>query len=77
MVKPHSSPKPAERPDRSVPTDALDDGYDPWDGYEGVDLTPTTLDSLVTWDVSGHARRDQERIRSAASRFPSETPGGQ
>lgn len=77
MVKPHSSSKRGERFDRSLPNDALDDGYDPWDGYEGVDLTPTTLDSLATWDVSGHARREQERIRSAASRFPSATPGGQ
>lgn len=76
MVRPHASSKPADRSDRLPPNDALDDGYDPWDGYEGVDLTPTTLDSLVTWDVSGHARRDQERIRSAASRIPPATPDG-
>lgn len=38
--------------------------------YEGVDLAPVTLESLVTWDVSGHARRDQERLSSAAARIP-------
>lgn len=34
------------------------------DHYEGVDLAPKTQDSLVTWDVSVHARREQERWRS-------------
>jgi hypothetical protein len=35
------------------------------DVYEGVDLAPRTLESLVTWDVSGHARREQDRMSSA------------
>lgn len=33
------------------------------DLYQGVDLAPNTLESLVTWDVSGHARREQDRLR--------------
>lgn len=76
MMRPHASSKPAERSDRPMPNDVPDDGYDPWDGYEGVDLTPKTLDSLATWDVSGHARREQERIRSAAAGIPAATLGG-
>ena len=35
------------------------------DPYHGIELAPTTLDSLVTWDVSGHARREQDRLHSA------------
>ncbi len=35
------------------------------DPYRGIELAPTTLDSLVTWDVSGHARREQDRLHSA------------
>ena len=46
----------------------------PADVYEGVSLAPTTLESLVTWDVSVHARRDQERLSSAATRVPPATP---
>lgn len=46
----------------------------PAGSYEGVDLAPTTLESLVTWDVSLHARRDQERLSSAAARIPAATP---
>ena len=34
------------------------------DCYQGVDLAPTTLESLATWDVSGYARREQDRLRS-------------
>jgi hypothetical protein len=37
----------------------------PMDYYRGVELAPTTLESLVTWDVSGHARCEQERLSSA------------
>jgi hypothetical protein len=39
--------------------------------YEGVDLAPSTLESLVTWDVSAHARREQDRL-SSAYRTPKE-----
>ncbi len=35
------------------------------DAYHGIELAPTTLDSLVTWDVSVHARREQDRLHSA------------
>jgi hypothetical protein len=56
----------------SVPVD----GEAPGEVYEGVSLAPTTLDSLVTWDVSGHARRDQERVSSAAARIPGAMQGG-
>jgi hypothetical protein len=34
------------------------------DHYEGVDIAPQTQDSLITWDVSGRARREQDRWRS-------------
>lgn len=44
------------------------------DCYEGVDLAPRTLESLVTWDVSGHARREQDRL-SSAYRTPKEAQG--
>lgn len=45
------------------------------DCYEGVDLAPKTLESLVTWDVSGHARREQDRL-SSAHRLFGKTRGG-
>lgn len=47
----------------------------PKDVYEGIDLAPSTLDSLVTWDVSGHARREQDRM-SSAYRAAEKTHGG-
>ena len=56
-----------ERSGRFVPDELAPDSY------EGVDLAPTTLESLVTWDVSAHARRDQERLSSAAARIPAAT----
>ncbi len=74
MVRRHSSPALAERSGRLPPNDASDDGYDPWEGYEGLDLRPTILDSLLAWDVSRHARRDQERMRSAVLRIPPAAP---
>jgi len=37
---------------------------DPALEYRGVELTPTTLESLVTWDVSGHAQCEQNRLNS-------------
>lgn len=37
--------------------------------YRRVDLAPSTLDTLVTWDVSVHARREQDRL-SAMCRMP-------
>ena len=45
------------------------------DWYVGVDLTPT-LESLVPWDVSARARREQVRLTSAAYRIPSGIHGG-
>jgi hypothetical protein len=35
------------------------------DHYQGVVLAPTTLESLVTWDVSAHAQRELDRLSSA------------
>jgi hypothetical protein len=43
--------------------------------YRGVDLAPTTLDTLVTWDVSNHAQRERERL-SFAARAPDAVKGG-
>jgi hypothetical protein len=31
---------------------------------QGVELAPRTLESLVTWDVSGHAQCEMERMSS-------------
>ncbi len=45
------------------------------DCYRGVDLAPRTLESLVTWDVSGHAHCEQVRL-NAAYRMPRATRGG-
>jgi hypothetical protein len=45
------------------------------DCYAGVDLAPKTLDSLVTWDVSGHARCEQNRWNSV-HRIADRTRGG-
>jgi hypothetical protein len=36
--------------------------------YRGVELAPSTLESLVTWDICGHARREQDRLSSSAYR---------
>ena len=38
------------------------------DYYRGVELAPSTIESLVTWDVSGHARLEQGRLNSAYRR---------
>ncbi len=35
------------------------------DHYRGVELAPRTLESLVTWDVSGYAQREKDRLNSA------------
>lgn len=40
------------------------------DNYRGVDLAPSTLESLVTWDVSGHAQRERDRLNAGTM------PGG-
>lgn len=69
--------EPGQPESRPKPEDALledDYGAIPPDWLEGVDLKPTTLESLVTWDVSAHARRDQERLRSATARIHGATP---
>jgi hypothetical protein len=31
----------------------------------GVELVPKTVESLVTWDVSGHAQCEKDRLSSA------------
>jgi hypothetical protein len=33
--------------------------------YYGLDLKPKTLASLVTWDVSGHAQCEKDRLNTA------------
>lgn len=43
--------------------------------FRRVDMAPSTLDTLVTWDVSSHARREQDRL-SAACRAPGTIQGG-
>ena len=30
--------------------------------YYGIELSPKTVESLVTWDVSGHAQCEKERL---------------
>lgn len=62
-------PKFPQRPRRHGHRDIVEECYD------GVDLSPKTLDSLVTWDVSGHARREQDRWRSV-HRMTDRTRGG-
>jgi hypothetical protein len=37
----------------------------PAECYRRVDLTPSTLETLLTWDVSVHAQREQDRLTSA------------
>ena len=43
--------------------------------YRGVELGPHTLESLVTWDVCGHAQRERERM-TPAYRTPKVVQGG-
>ena len=54
---------PRETSRRLGPEDA------PLDYYRGVELAPKTLEYLVTWDVSGLARCEQDRL-NCASRLP-------
>jgi hypothetical protein len=46
------------------------------DWYEGVDLAPRMLESLVPWDVSARASREQGRLSSAVYRIPRGIHGG-
>ena len=43
--------------------------------YQGVEFAPHTLESLVTWDVSGHAQQERDRMTSAY-RTPKAVQGG-
>jgi hypothetical protein len=43
--------------------------------YEGLDLAANAEVSLLTWDVSAHARREQDRLTSAY-RPPKDVQGG-
>jgi hypothetical protein len=36
------------------------------DYYEGVELAPCTLESLLTWDISRHAQCEQDRLNPDA-----------
>lgn len=69
MDRNEASSKPAER---SVPPERAEFSAD-W--YEGVDLAPR-LESLVPWDVSARALREQARLSSAAYRIPRGIHGG-
>ena len=69
MNRTDASSKPAAA---SVPP-ARDEFSAEW--YEGVDLAPR-LESLVPWDVSARALREQARLRSAAYRIPRGIHGG-
>jgi len=60
------------QPDGSTPRPR---GEIPAEYYDGVELAPNTLESLVTWDVCGHARREQDRL-TAAYRPPKGTQAG-
>lgn len=41
----------------------------------GVELVPRTVEGLVTWDVSGHAQCEKDRL-SSAYRSTIKTRGG-
>jgi hypothetical protein len=43
--------------------------------YYGIELSPKTVESLVTWDVSGHAQCEKERL-SSMYRTKRSTRGG-
>lgn len=45
------------------------------ESYGRIDLTPSTLETLVTWDVCVHAQREQDRLISAW-RMPGAIHGG-
>jgi len=70
MDRTNISSKPAETAARpgANPSEA--------DWYGTVDLAPPMLESLVPWDVSARARREQGRLSSAAYRIPRGSHGG-
>jgi len=70
MDRTHASSKPAAG---SSPAERAE--FSPPDWYEGVDLAPR-LESLVPWDVSARAIREQARLRSAAYGIPRGIHGG-
>ncbi len=49
----------ADEPTRFEPDDVAADYH------RGVELAPNVPESLVTWDVSGHAQCEKERMNSA------------
>ncbi len=49
--------RPDARARRRMPEDSALD-------YRGVELAPITLESLVTWDVSGQAQCEKNRLNS-------------
>jgi hypothetical protein len=57
MYRADTFPRPDQTERRRAPEDAALD-------YQGIELAPTTLDSLVTWDVSGHAQCEKNRLNS-------------
>jgi hypothetical protein len=59
-----------EETSRRLPSNEI-----PIDYYRGVELAPKTLESLLTWDVSGHAQRERDRL-SSVYRNRKKTQGG-
>ena len=57
------------------PARRLDPEDLPLDYRRGVELAPKTLESLVTWDVSGHAQCEIDRM-SALYRHRGPMRGG-
>ena len=57
MERANPSAKSSEPPRRPSADDSA------VDHYEGIDLAPSIPESIATWDVSGHARREQDRLR--------------
>jgi hypothetical protein len=69
-----ASPKPDQTPRPREPREPREPSEISTACYRGVELAPTTLESLVTWDVSVRARREQDRL-NPSSRTSAATPG--
>ena len=69
MDRPRALSKPAKPSRRRGPEEIA------MANYHGVEFAPHTLESLVTWDVSGHAQRERDRMTSAY-RIPKAVQGG-
>jgi hypothetical protein len=59
-------PHPAAKPDPAPQPPSVEESSTA--SYRGVELAPKTLESLVTWDVCGHARGERDRLDLAYRR---------